>query len=103
MLTLPIKRGWYDMIRRGEKTEEYRDVKDFWTKRLSSAFGGSIADVIREQRCAWIRLRNGYSAKSPSLLALVTLRIDKGRTAWGADPDAAQYILQIDELREERR
>lgn len=37
MLTLPIKRKWFDMICRGEKREEYREVTEYWRKRIDSA------------------------------------------------------------------
>lgn len=30
MLTLPIKQEWFDMICRGEKREEYREVTEYW-------------------------------------------------------------------------
>ena len=36
MLTLPIKKKWFDMIKTGEKKEEYREIKPYWTKRLSN-------------------------------------------------------------------
>lgn len=31
MLTLPIKRMWFDMIASGEKKEEYREIKNITT------------------------------------------------------------------------
>ena len=34
MLILPIKKKWFDMIKLGEKKEEYREIKPYWTKRL---------------------------------------------------------------------
>ena len=34
MLTLPIKKKWFDMIKSGEKKEEYREIKNYWTTRL---------------------------------------------------------------------
>ena len=34
MLTLPIKKKWYDMILSGEKKEEYREQKPYYTKRF---------------------------------------------------------------------
>lgn len=33
MITLPIKKKWFDMIS-GEKKKEYREIKPYWTKRL---------------------------------------------------------------------
>lgn len=40
MLTLPIKRKWFDMICRGEKREEYREPTDYWKERLFRARAG---------------------------------------------------------------
>ena len=39
MLTLPIKRMWFDMIASGEKKEEYREIKEYYDSRLLNAFG----------------------------------------------------------------
>lgn len=37
MLIFPLKKQWYEKIRSGEKTIEYREVKSYWTKRFISA------------------------------------------------------------------
>lgn len=34
ILKLTLRRKWFDMILRGEKAEEYRDIKTFWTRRF---------------------------------------------------------------------
>lgn len=34
MLTFNLKKEWFDKIKSGEKTHEYREVKPYWTKRL---------------------------------------------------------------------
>ena len=34
MLDLILKSMWYWMIHRGEKLEEYREIKAYWIKRL---------------------------------------------------------------------
>lgn len=33
-LVLPLKRKWFEQIKCGEKTEEYRLNNDYWRKRL---------------------------------------------------------------------
>lgn len=33
-LILPLKRKWFDQIKAGTKTEEYRLCNDYWRKRL---------------------------------------------------------------------
>lgn len=34
ILHLPLKAKWYEMIERGIKTEEYREIKPYWSKRF---------------------------------------------------------------------
>lgn len=34
MLIFPLKKRWYDKIKSGEKTVEYREVKPYWERRL---------------------------------------------------------------------
>lgn len=38
MLTFNIKKEWFEKIKSGEKTHEYREVKDFWTDRFVKEF-----------------------------------------------------------------
>ena len=38
MLTFNLKKVWFEKIKSGEKTHEYRIVKDFWTDRLVKEF-----------------------------------------------------------------
>ena len=34
VLIFPLKKQWYEKIKSGEKTIEYREVKPYWTKRI---------------------------------------------------------------------
>ena len=34
MLTFNLKKIWFDKIKSGKKTHEYREVKDYWFRRL---------------------------------------------------------------------
>ena len=38
MLIFPLKKQWYDKIKSGEKTVEYREFKRYWTKRIYVEF-----------------------------------------------------------------
>lgn len=42
-LVLHLRREWWERIRRGEKTEEYRLVTPYWTRRLE---GRTFARVV---------------------------------------------------------
>lgn len=76
MLTLPIKRMWFDMIASGEKKEEYREIKEYYDSRLLNAFGAiCVGDEVlhnalpEADRVEWpvpVIFRNGYSKSGPS-------------------------------------
>lgn len=34
MITFNLKKEWFEKIKSGEKTHEYREVKDYWFRRL---------------------------------------------------------------------
>ena len=94
MLTLPIKKKWFDMILSGEKKEEYREVKPYYITRFRNVWG--YPEPWKEIHT--IRFRNGYSKNSPSFLADVSLGIGTGKPEWGAEPNKKYYVLKIQEV-----
>lgn len=91
MLTLPIKKKWFDMILSGEKKEEYREIKPYYDTR----FGNVWADSACWNKIHTIRFRNGYSKTSPSFLADVSLNVGTGKTEWGAEPGKNYFVFSI--------
>lgn len=94
MLILPIKKKWFEMIKAGEKKEEYREIKTYYRKRFQTV---GLLDryglpTIHEER---IVFRNGYSATSPQVEVTVNLDIKKGKEEWGALPNVEYYVLKI--------
>ena len=85
MLTFPIKRKWFDMIRSGEKKEEYRDLSPYYEARL----GGFLDREIE------VLLRNGYSRASPTLKATVLVTVGEGLPEWGASSGKTCFVLKI--------
>lgn len=105
MLTLPIKKNWFDMILSGEKKEEYREIKPYWENRFVKIFG----EKAFYPRPSWvsdesviptvkIMFRNGYSKNSPSFVAKCTLSIGTGKEEWGAEKGKEYFILTIKEI-----
>jgi hypothetical protein len=90
MLILPIKKKWFDMILSGEKKEEYREIKPYYTSRFPSGF-----------KSFYVMFRNGYSKNSPSFIAVCTLSIGFGHPEWGAEPNKKYYVLHIVEIKED--
>ena len=96
MLTLPIKKKWYDLIARGVKKEEDREIKPYYETRFRNIFGAMWESGEAPE--ARVIFRNGYSADAPQLMALCSLRVGEGREEWGAVPGERYYILEIKEV-----
>ncbi|MCI9247256.1 MAG: ASCH domain-containing protein [Clostridia bacterium] len=93
MLELPIKRKWFDMIVSGEKKEEYREIKPYWTKRFGNYFIGTYVDKT-------ITFRNGYGENRSSIKCTCLLREGQGKEEWGAESNKEYYVLEILEILE---
>ena len=100
MLTLPIKKKWFDMILSGEKKEEYREIKPYYESRFM--FAGFLSywcdDHMPTGSHYPIRLRNGYRLDSPMIEAIVSLTIGEGKPEWGAEPNKTYYVLHIEKI-----
>lgn len=95
MLTLPIKKKWFDLIVSGQKKEEYRLPTKYYESRFKNLWQGSPAGYKAERK---IRFRNGYRSDSPTITATVTLDFGEGRPEWGAEPGQQYFILRIKEI-----
>lgn len=96
MLTLTIKKKWFDMILSGGKKEEYREIKPYYKSRFKNIFymaPCSFIPVGNEHK--QIMFRNGYSKNSPSFIAECSLDIKQGKTEWGASEGIDYYVLTI--------
>lgn len=102
MLVLQIKKKWFDMIRSGEKKEEYREIKPYYTNRFKN-FLPRVTDFKPGELIfskIIIVFRNGYSYNSPSIKCKCELKIGQGKEKWGAVPKKQYYILRIEEILE---
>lgn len=74
ILRLTVCKKWFDMIVAGTKKEEYREIKAYWAKRLTTNCERSY-DIANEFYCGRIIYRpfthvlfiNGYSKNSPRI------------------------------------
>lgn len=106
MLTLTIKKKWFDLILSGKKKEEYREIKEYYDNRFQNLFGAIWADgellqgnavpeELRKEPVQKIIFRNGYAKNSAKIIADCRLRAGFGKEEWGADPGKMYYILEI--------
>lgn len=113
MLTMPIKKKWFDMILSGEKKEEYREIKIYYIKRFANLLKikpeyvclNAIVDFIDGYKelgdginVFEVMFRNGYSKDSPSFIAKCTLSVGKGKEEWGAENGKEYFVLTVKEI-----
>lgn len=74
MLTFNLKNEWYEKIRSGKKTVEYREAKPYWSSRLKKCLGefahdeffdkpkvgSSVEMLLDPEKCV---LRLGYTKR----------------------------------------
>ena len=105
MLTLPIKKQWYDQILTGKKKIEYREIKPYWTSRLLKVTGivgdpeepvPILARKFNGQKKHFdVLFRNGYEPDSPSFIAECYVDIDED------DWDGPYYRIHIVRIKED--
>lgn len=97
ILHLNLKKRWFDMILSGEKKEEYREISQYWTSRLSANItikGKSYrpAEVI-------ICFSNGYRKDRRQFYIECTgLLVGRGRQWWGADAGKDYFVLYLGDI-----
>lgn len=80
VLTLTVRKQWFDMIVADEKTEEYRDIKPYWASRLVNQqaesgevlfdeFGGycRVIGKLEYKPYTHVIFINGYRKDSPRI------------------------------------
>lgn len=93
VLHLSVKKQWFDMISAGEKTEEYREIKPYWIKRLTTNCEVAY-DVATETYCGKVLYRpytnvlfiNGYGNDKPRVEKEIE-SISIGKPKKGLCPD----------------
>ena len=85
-LHLNLKRKWFDMIKSGEKMEEYREMKPYWHDRLFKGF-----DTIT--------FSNGYAKdRDQFVIKLLSIHQSTGLMEWGAERGVTYLVLRLGEI-----
>lgn len=112
-LYLPLKKEWYEMIERGEKKEEYREIKPYWQKRLlycynhtwlsidglcinrgrRGCFDCDLAPAQQLFEFDTVRFSYGYTRRTMTF-EVESITIGRGRPEWGA-PDCDVFIIKL--------
>jgi hypothetical protein len=80
VLHLTLQRVWFDKIKAGRKTEEYREKKPYWQTRLFRKNGGP-------KQFSFIEFRNGYRSNAERM----RFRFD------GISETEEQFVIKIGE------
>ena len=105
ILHLVLKAQWYDMIDRGEKKEEYREIKPYWSNRLTdyNRIYKWFKDINERKfnistpcRYTCVCFHRGYTSTTMTF-AIENINIGKGRPEWGAPTDRPVYIIKLGE------
>lgn len=124
-LDLVLKKKWYDMIDSGEKTEEYREIKPYWIKRIigerdpahhdcyekiTSARAEFFSDraimlqyyleegLVRHKGYDTVTFHLGYSKDRPSMtFKIKDIVISRGKSEWGAAQGEYYFTIKLGE------
>lgn len=79
-LHLTLKKKWFDMIKSGEKKEEYREIKDYWVKRLKEM---SLTRLEAFKHFDTVTFKNGYAKDAPEItLEFKGIEIGTAKPEW---------------------
>lgn len=105
-LTLPLKRKWFNMIKRGKKLEEYRECKDYWIDRFARLCGqyeyffgpkGREMKMAGNLKCDKLVFTLGYPKANDKRRRLEfknpKIRIGTGNPKWGAEKGKIYFII----------
>lgn len=113
VLHLTLKKHWFDMIASGEKTEEYREIKPYWFRRLALCGGKEpiphgytckkalcvscvYAGGFVERPYSVVSFRNGYHKNAPSMsFRMNEIRVTTGFQDWGAEPGKKYFVIKL--------
>ena len=97
-LTFSLKRQWFNMIKSGEKKEEYREKSEYWQRRLYRSMDANDAEFKQFDRLVFTL---GYPKAGDTERRLVfknpRIRIGTGRPEWGADPGTNYFVITWEE------
>ncbi len=104
-LHLFLKEQWYDMIKSGRKTEEYREIKPYWLVRFLDLDYTAFSVVFKPrkvgmkvipQKFRFVVFHRGYTDTTITMKVRY-VAVGKGRTDWGAPKGREVFIIGIGE------
>lgn len=117
VLHLTLKKKWFDMILSGEKKEEYREIKEYWLKRLCFDIQAeypydietillSLSEVNKRNDLSFkfknyshVMFKNGYDRTSPyMLIELNKISIGLAKPEWSENAKGYFFVLDLGKI-----
>lgn len=99
VLKLTLKKMWYDLILLGVKREEYREIKEYWLKRLfdvQSPMSSLATFGLTPKDFTHVQFRLGYKKNAPTMEFQITdIDINRGDNRMGAPIDKDVIIIKF--------
>ena len=98
VLDLVLKAKWYNMIESGVKTEEYREMKDYWRRRLTTynpfepMFDYNFKDHCKNFDS--VKFHYGYTNKT-MVYKIEEIKMGVGKHEWGAPINEHVFIIKL--------
>lgn len=102
VLHLTLKKKWFDMIASGEKKEEYRELKEYWAKRLTDGIGTYLTNFLPKgigYQVKWkefdvVQFRHGYAKDAPVMVVECKgIEIGHGKHKWGCTKES--FVIKL--------
>ena len=91
-LKLTLNKKWFDLIEKGIKTEEYREIKQYWQTRLQI----NGYHRFEFKKFDLVEFTNGYNKNSPQItVECLNILIGKGLSEWGAVDGKEYFIIKL--------
>ena len=92
-LKLTLNKQWFDLIEKGIKTEEYREVKPYWITRLVTQ---TIANNGTFKHFDFVEFTNGYNKQSPQVtMECLGILHTTGKVEWGAIEHKDYFVIKL--------
>jgi len=100
VLRLTLKKKWFDMIISGEKKEEYREIKQYWIKRLTNQNpDGTVNGKSFYKDYNFVEFINGYGKDAPKMIVrLEVIEMGRGLEKWGAEEGYDYFKIKLGEI-----
>lgn len=95
ILYLNLKAKWYEMIESGIKTEEYREIKPYWIKRLCVSYNEYTSSIEYKEYDA-VKFIYVYTKRSMSF-KIKEILVDTGKPEWGAGDGVKYFVIKLGE------